>query len=224
MKTNQTFESKDLKEQKEYAEHYEEFSELELFNIKILKKIAKHLKEPILDVGCFTGRKAAFFYENGYKDISGCDISNNSIKQAKKSYPFINFFQHDMVKSSTSEKYNSVICFQTIEHIFNYHRFLKNIVGSLNNGGVAVIETPNACSIITRARLLLGDARNFTGNIDESHIRFFSKTCLEKAMEKQGMTIVQSFGYNIRPIVKPIEFISSTSWKEVLVVIAKKQL
>lgn len=93
---------------------------------------------------------------------------------------------------------------------------------SLNTGGTLVIDTPNACSAITRARLLLGDSRNFTGNIDESHIRFFNKPCLEKAIRQEGFEIVKSFGYNIRGIVKPFEILMPSTLREVIVVIAKK--
>ena len=206
-----------------FNEFYEEYVEWECMPFNAMIKVSKYFVEPVLDVGCFTGQKAGFYFSKGFTGIEGCDIAESKLAEARVSFPLINFFRHDFSLKSTERKFNSIYSFNVIEHIINYQSFLKNCFDSLNDKGFCVVDTPNVCSLITRGRLLFGDSRNFTGNLDESHLRFFNRSVLESAFRKAGFRVVDCVGYNVRGFFKSFEFLLPVSWREGIIVVGVKE-
>lgn len=62
----------------------------------------KHLKgKRILDLGCGTGRDAAYFTSKGF-DVVGLDFSQEMLKIAKKAAPEVEFIQQDLTANLMS--------------------------------------------------------------------------------------------------------------------------
>lgn len=175
-----------------------------------------HLKGKILDAGCGSGFDANYFYEAGYS-IEGADVSRTAIKTAKENFPDIDFFVHNFELSKLDRKYDTICCFEVIEHVFDYKTFIKNIGTSLEDGGTLIISTPNVFGLKSYMRLFLRDGTVFgVGTSDDSHIRFFSIDVLGKVLVESGFEIIKIKTFSAGRIPLPC------GWGGNIVMIAKK--
>lgn len=79
----------------------------------------KRIKGSVLDVSCGTG------YGTDILGASGADIDEESIKYAKKHFK-CPFQLCDLEKDFPKGSWDTVVSFETIEHLENPHNFLKN--------------------------------------------------------------------------------------------------
>ena len=190
-------------------------------NSKKVDKIAlKFLKSPVLDLGCYYGRKTKWLAEH-FDKVDGCDISKTALSKAKRNNPKLNFFQCDFGKKNlkTKKKYNSIFATEIIEHIFDTQTFLKNCSNALNKNGILFITTPNVVNYSNRIRLLYGNDVFISG--DKAHIRFFNPKTIVKEIEQAGFKVEMRAGYNGREISKNIPMPRRLS--EGIIVVARKK-
>lgn len=105
----------------------------------------------ILDLACGKGRHAIYLNQLGY-DVTGVDLSENSIKEASKSSnDTLHFKLHDM-RVQTEEKYDAVFnlftSFGYFENEEDNFKTLAAIKNSLTEYGFAVIDFMNANYVI----------------------------------------------------------------------------
>lgn len=105
----------------------------------------------ILDLACGKGRHAIYLNQLGY-NITGVDLSENSIKEASKSSnETLHFKVHDM-RVQTEEKYDAVFnlftSFGYFENEEDNFKTLSAIKNSLTEYGFAVIDFMNANYVI----------------------------------------------------------------------------
>lgn len=100
-----------------------------------IKSLAKELNGKILDVGCGTKPYESFF---NYSDYIGLeyDTGIDSEKKAADYYYDGKTFPFD------SESFDSVICNQVLEHVFEPKEFLSEINRILKPGGKFLITVP----------------------------------------------------------------------------------
>jgi len=80
-------------------------------------------------------------------EIIGIDNDETAVEYAKKTYyhPLSTFIVGDVTDLSLPEKlgqFDTIISFETIEHIPEEEKFLKNIDGLLKPGGTLILSTP----------------------------------------------------------------------------------
>lgn len=204
--------------QSSFYEVYAKKRHMQVDSKKVERLALQSLKSPVLDVGCYYGKKTAFLSK--HFEAEGCDISSTAIKKARAENPGIRFFQSDFEKGNLrlGKKYNSVFAAEVIEHVFDTQAFLKNCYNALNNWGVLFLTTPNAVHLLNRFRLLFGDESWFSG--DKAHIRFFKPGTLKKEVEEAGFKVTRMAGYNVRPSLESIPM--PLNWCEGTILIAKK--
>ncbi|MFX0142282.1 MAG: class I SAM-dependent methyltransferase [Candidatus Hodarchaeota archaeon] len=100
----------------------------------------------VLDAACGVGYGSSYLTRKGAKEVVGFDLSTEAIKNAKNHYNRSQL--HLLIGDVTyipllKNCLNVVISFETIEHINNYEKFLKEIVRILKIDGTCVISTPN---------------------------------------------------------------------------------
>lgn len=105
----------------------------------------------ILDLACGKGRHAIYLNQLGY-DVTGVDLSENSIKEASKSSNnTLHFKVHDM-RVQTDEKYDAVFnlftSFGYFENEEDNFKTLAAVKNSLTEYGFAVIDFMNANYVI----------------------------------------------------------------------------
>jgi SAM-dependent methyltransferase len=104
-----------------------------------------------LDLACGAGRHSRVMHQLGL-DVSGCDLSVNSIAKAREEAPEgLKFFVHDM-RNELPEQYEVVMnlftSFGYFESLADNLKALQSIHKSLADGGILVIDFFNAEKVV----------------------------------------------------------------------------
>lgn len=106
--------------------------------------LISNVNSRVLDLGCGYGRVLAHLRDNGYKDLTGVDVSKELIQRAKKVCPEASYFIQDIENVSLAGKFDLVLLMAVIEYIIGDVRqdiFFKKVAGLLNEEGVIFLET-----------------------------------------------------------------------------------
>ena len=126
---------------------------------EFLNKLVQLLKpEPgasALDLACGAGRHSRALASHGLK-VSGCDLSPNSIEEAKKhSDPNLTFFVHDM-REKLDDQYqyifNLFTSFGYFEDMSQKALVVKSVHNALIEPGLLVIDFMNAHKVVRDLR------------------------------------------------------------------------
>jgi ubiquinone biosynthesis O-methyltransferase len=100
----------------------------------------------ILDIACGYGYGSEILAKNA-KLYTGVDINEELVKNAQEKYgknkKNIEFIQADATKFQAKIKYDLVLCFETIEHITDYHAVVRMLASSVRKNGRIIISSPN---------------------------------------------------------------------------------
>ncbi|WP_330441660.1 SAM-dependent methyltransferase [Flavobacterium sp. C4GT6] len=129
-----------------------DYEEAQLFMDNITGYLNLPENAKILDLACGKGRHSIYLNKLGY-DVTGADLSENSIKEASKhTNDKLHFVVHDM-RDTCNEKYDAIFNLFTS---FGYFESdddnlitLKAIHNSLTEYGFAVIDFMNVHKVIT---------------------------------------------------------------------------
>lgn len=109
-----------------------------------------YVKGRVLDIACGSGYgcfKMAKECKMEITEVVGVDIDQAAIKYAGRKYnhPLVVYLRHDALEPSLPDKlglFDTIISFETIEHVRDDGVFLKNLESMLNPGGILVLSTP----------------------------------------------------------------------------------
>jgi ubiquinone/menaquinone biosynthesis C-methylase UbiE len=101
----------------------------------------------VLDVACGTGYGAGFMADNGSSKVVGVDISMEAVDYARERFGKnnkANFICTDAIRLPfVDDAFDTVVSFETIEHIRQYGRFLAECRRVLKEDGQLICSTPN---------------------------------------------------------------------------------
>lgn len=100
----------------------------------------------VLDAACGTGYGSYMLSEAGAAEVTGVDISPDSIAGAMETYRSenISFRQGDINKLPFADgSFDAVISFETIEHIENGRTWIAESARLLKPNGIFIVSTPN---------------------------------------------------------------------------------
>jgi ubiquinone/menaquinone biosynthesis C-methylase UbiE len=121
------------------------YSKVQKRLLYMLEKLHFEKNLKILDCGCGKGQYVNFLYENGFKNLSGIDISDTAIDKIKKQYNSSNFIEGNICKLDkyySNNSFDVVVCFDVLYHLTNDQDFIQ----TLNN----------ICNISTKYIILHG--------------------------------------------------------------------
>lgn len=102
-------------------------------------------RDILLDIPCGSGYGTNILAKEA-KSVFGVDIHAGAIQHAKEFFQLSNveFLEGDMENTLNlkTEKFDTVVSFEGIEHIKNQKVFLKNIKNLLKRDGLLIISTP----------------------------------------------------------------------------------
>jgi 2-polyprenyl-3-methyl-5-hydroxy-6-metoxy-1,4-benzoquinol methylase len=105
------------------------------------------LRLEILDIQTRSGVGALFWSKIFKKSNFTCvDFSENLLKKAKirlknkKNFSFKKVLNENF---SLKKKYDIIFCYETVEHVFNFQRFIKSLKNHLKKDGYLIITCPN---------------------------------------------------------------------------------
>lgn len=165
--------------EKEVAEQTKSYSEI------ITKFLPKEKDKSILDLGCGYGFFLNACVKNGYKNISGVEITGEFIKVAEKTFNIKSISQTDIISHLKTEKtYDVITAFDVLEHFKKEELLLvlSLIYKSLRADGVFIFRAPNAESIS-------GLYINYS---DLTHEIPFTRLLVDEVLETAGFKNIRS--------------------------------
>ena len=128
-----------------------DYEEAQLFMDNITNYLNLPEDAKILDLACGKGRHSVYLNQLGY-DVTGADLSANSIREAQKSETAtLHFVEHDM-REPCQQKYDAIFnLFTSFGYFENDADNLKTLIAikdSLSETGFAVIDFMNVDRVI----------------------------------------------------------------------------
>lgn len=99
----------------------------------------------ILDIACGVGYGSNNLIESGAKKVVGVDISRDAIGYAKSNYQKdeLEFVVSDGIALPFPEDmFDIIVSFETIEHIYDYKKYLSECKRVLKTNGILICSTP----------------------------------------------------------------------------------
>lgn len=100
----------------------------------------------VLDAACGEGYGSQLMHDWGAASIVGVDISDVAIEKAKKlfSNQHVKYLVHDVeTLPFPDNSFDVVVSLETVEHLSNPEKFLKELHRVLKENGTAIISCPN---------------------------------------------------------------------------------
>jgi 2-polyprenyl-3-methyl-5-hydroxy-6-metoxy-1,4-benzoquinol methylase/glycosyltransferase involved in cell wall biosynthesis len=154
----------------------------------------------ILDVGCSTGWLSEYFARLGYI-VKGIDISPDFIQMSRERIAGVpydvdhetplrcEFEVHDIEASPLPEKFDAVICYDSLHHFEDEHAVMRNLAAMMEIGG---------------SLFILEGQRPSSGSVSEAELRDvmeelhtlespFDYTYLRKLLDDHGFALVGDY-------------------------------
>ena len=98
----------------------------------------------VLDVACGTGIGTSYLHKAGARSCIGLDIDDAAVAYARSSYPECVFERCEATELCLSDaSVDVVVSFETIEHLNDCSKFLRECLRVLRPSGVLLCSTPN---------------------------------------------------------------------------------
>jgi glycosyltransferase involved in cell wall biosynthesis/SAM-dependent methyltransferase len=169
--------------------HFNDFANMAL-------ALALRADARILDVGCGPGWLSEYFARLGY-DVTGIDISEELIQVARErleQLPYqvdqetplqCRYLTHDIEISALAEKFDAVICYDSLHHFEDEQKVFRHLAAMLNTGGLLFI---------------LEGRKPAAGSATEDHLRGFMrdyKTLESPFSDEYLYTLLDQHGFAI---------------------------
>lgn len=155
-------------------------------------RLVGHNKK-VLELGCSVGIQSKVLREELGCDVTGVELNPLAARQAEAYCTSVvvgNLDQVDFEAEFPSQKFDVVLCADVLEHLYNPTALLNRIKPVIGPSGYVVASIPNVVHIALIFEMLHGkfDYRD-TGLLDDSHIRFFTRSSLIRTFTDAGFTI-----------------------------------
>ncbi len=99
----------------------------------------------VLDIACGAGYSAPLYAEAGAASYLGVDLNSELVQSASANYAGKNaeFRVGDITKFECGMQFDLISCFETIEHVPDFHGAIANLFKLLKPGGMLLVSSPN---------------------------------------------------------------------------------
>ncbi len=156
--------------------------------VKSLCFFAYVYRKKVLDIGCGGGVIADAFRRMG-ADSHGLDISENSIKFARKHFPECTFYCEDFTAMARRNlKFDFMFTSELLEHLPGPHDCLRLIDAAAKPGSVVYLTTPDAGHPSVPADLLA-----WTDICPPEHLQWFNRANTELLFRQYGFLLIRAY-------------------------------
>lgn len=149
----------------------------------------------VLDIACGTGYGSAHMRQAGAAAVLGVDVSDAAIQEATRLYGS-DYRVGSILDFDNEAPFDTVISFETIEHVEDYRRALANLRRLLKPGGTLLLSTPNRPVNSPHLRSIEDRPRS------PFHVREFSTQEIIEAVVSAGFATPEVYGQKLRRIFK----------------------
>lgn len=153
----------------------------------------------ILDIGCASGKLLEELRDLGYRDLTGIDISEYAVSQTRaKGFQKVVVANLQESTDLPGDHYDVVFMLDVIEHFTRPYDALREVLRLMKPGGVLIVTTPNANSIL---KYLLRERWALS---DKTHVFYFTQFTISYLLQKVGFAVlsIQTRSYSYGPIAK----------------------
>lgn len=164
-------------------------SEAVNYNNWVVSLFTPYLGKKVLEVGIGHGGFSDILQTHGITDYAGVDIDQSLVDHAQKNHPDHTYFTADICEDTLpdrlGDKFDSVICFNVIEHIKEDDKAIKNMLRVLKPGGYLLLFAPAFPILYSDMDSLAGHYRRYT-----------KKSFLKAVPEKKRKNIIHLDYFN----------------------------
>ena len=113
-------------------------------------QIAKYFNKPgkVLDIGSGLGEVLSVFQENNW-DCTGVEFNEFAANYSRKAFG-LNIINRSIYDFDLSEKYDVIMLWGVLEHLYEPLQILKKVYSLLKDDGILLLEVPSAASVLVR--------------------------------------------------------------------------
>lgn len=147
----------------------------------------------VLELGCSVGTQSKVLQQDLNCDVTGIEINPTAAEQAKRYCSKVivgNLDEIDFDSILAQEKFDVVLCADVLEHLYNPTMLLSKVKRLIGASGYLVASLPNIVHASVIYEMLHGrfDYRQ-KGLLDNSHIRFFTRSTIINSFSSAGFKI-----------------------------------
>ncbi|HEY5183866.1 MAG TPA: class I SAM-dependent methyltransferase [Actinomycetes bacterium] len=102
------------------------------------------LRGPLVEAGCGEGYGAQLLCDGGAHPVLALDYDGTTVAHLRRTYPAVTVMQANLVALPLADATTaSVVSLQTIEHLWDQPRFVRECARVLRPGGSCAVSTPN---------------------------------------------------------------------------------
>src|SRR5438132_4530959 len=158
----------------------------------------------VLDLGAATGKLGAYLRDRKGCTCDGVELEPKAAAIARPHYRTLlelDLEQAKLAQHFPAGVYDAVICADVLEHLRDPGRILDQLSGLLGPGGRILLSIPNVGYAGVIAALLHGQFEyRPTGLLDDTHVRFFTRSSLIQLIAKHGFRAV-----SVTPLQLPVQ-------------------
>jgi SAM-dependent methyltransferase len=147
----------------------------------------------VLDVGCGSGLLGARLRERG-NTVWGIDAAAEAAPSAARRLD--RFLLADVIDRASiaellrGERFDAIVFADVLEHLPDPVGTLRSYLRYLAPAGTVLVSVPNVAVWYVRAGLMVGRFDyTATGTLDRTHLRFFTRASLKRALEEAGLRV-----------------------------------
>jgi SAM-dependent methyltransferase len=111
---------------------------------EIIRKLSGLQNGALLDVGSGTGHFASLMKESGW-DVKGIEINDKARNFATETFG-LEIIGPDRIASLQTDSFDCVTLWHVLEHFYDPHKYITDILNLLKPGGVCLVALPNSRS------------------------------------------------------------------------------
>lgn len=172
------------------------------YNKWVLNYYTSYIKDPLLEIGL--GHGAFYSYlPSTVNNYTGIDIDETLVNHAKNQNPHNQYLCMDLASKQfidyfKGQKFNSIICFNVLEHISDDKMALKNMINVLTTSGHILLFVPAFQTLYTDLDRLAGHYRRYHFSTLDSLV----KICGGEIAEWSYFNFIGGIGWWVNKFMK----------------------